>query len=196
MKQQLRLIKNLIAKKKLQLQILCSQEINLIIGSSHTSYSNWIPSEQSNLDISKHHQFQEVLNGKKIHRLLAEHVLEHIDLDDLQKALDNIHYFLVSGGSFRIAVPDGLHPDPSYIERVKIGCDDHKQLFNYQQLSKLLSNHGFKDNLIEYWDEQGEFHTTYQNHDGYGYIRRSFINDPRNPDGYPHYTSLIIDAIK
>ena len=43
---------------------------------------------------------------------------------------------MIPGGNFRIAVPDGFHTDPSYIENVKPGgtgegSEDHKNLFNY-----------------------------------------------------------------
>ena len=38
-------------------------------------------------------------------------------------------------------------------------------------------------------------HQGYSN-DENGYVLRSFINDSRNSDGIPHYTSLIIDFKK
>jgi len=196
MKKKLRAIKYAILRKKLQTQILFSKEVKLIIGSAQISYPNWIESDKNTLDICNYHDFKKVLNGKKINILLAEHVLEHIELDDLQLALKNIYQFLESGGCFRIAVPDGLHPDPNYIKNVQIGCDDHKHLFDYQQLSDLLTHNGFRPRLIEYWDQHQSFHTVYKDQDGFGHIRRSFINDDRNSNGNPNYTSLIIDAIK
>jgi predicted SAM-dependent methyltransferase len=54
---------------------------------------------------------------------------------------------------------------------------------------------GFKTKLIEYWDEFGIFTTKYKN-DENGYIKRSFINDDRNKNGKPNYTSLIVDFSK
>ena len=55
----------------------------------------------------------------------------------------NCYEFLRPGGRLRIAVPDGFHPEPGYIEYVRpggtgIGADDHKVLYNYQSLRKLL----------------------------------------------------------
>ena len=54
---------------------------------------------------------------------------------------------------------------------------------------------GFKGEAIEYWDEEGIFHKGYKD-DEKGIITRSFINDERNKNGNPVYTSLIIDFKK
>jgi len=45
----------------------------------------------------------------------------------------------------RVAVPDGFHPNPGYIERVKPGgtgpgAGDHKILYTYRTLSAILSS--------------------------------------------------------
>ena len=49
--------------------------------------------------------------------------------------------------------------------------------------------------MIEYWDENKNFHSCYQN-DENGVIQRAYINDSRNFAGIPNYTSLIVDAVK
>ncbi len=102
--------------------------------------------------------------------------------------------------NIRVAVPDGFHRDEKYIDAVKpggtgAGSDDHNNLFTYNSLSDLFTRHGFKANLLEYWDEKKRFNTKYEN-DNKGYISRSFINDDRNKSGEPVYTSLIIDFTK
>ncbi|MGD8305251.1 MAG: SAM-dependent methyltransferase, partial [Ignavibacteria bacterium] len=59
----------------------------------------------------------------------------------------------------------------------------------------LFEKHGFNSHTIEYWDEEKQFHTSYNN-DENGYIRRSYINDLRNKSDVPRYTSLIVDFKK
>ena len=100
----------------------------------------------------------------------------------------------------RIAVPDGFHKDKVYIDLVKPGgfgegADDHKQLFNYKTLIKKFGAHGFIGKPVEYWDEKQQFHQGYTN-DNLGYVMRSFINDERNANKKPNYTSLIVDFTK
>lgn len=194
-------IKAAVERRRLATQISLAKEINLIIGSSEINYPHWISSNKHNLNITNIDDFYGVLGKRKIDKLLAEHVLEHIDNKDLSQALNNIYSCLTTSGNFRIAVPDGYHRDADYIEQVKPGgtgngSDDHKHLFTYETLGKLLIGVGFRVKLVEYWDEHGQFHTVYSNDDQLGCIRRSFINDKRNSDGKPHYTSLIIDATK
>ena len=188
-------------KIRLMTQINLAKEINLIVGASKINFSQWILAEQYCLDISKKVDFEKVLGRRKINKLLAEHVLEHLDDVNLQKSFRNINAFLADGGNFRIAVPDGYHSSEDYINCVKpggtgAGSDDHKHLFTYQTLSKMLAENGFEPKLIEYWDEAGKFHSIYSNDDELGHIRRSYINDSRNSDRNPNYTSLIIDAVK
>ena len=82
--------------------------------------------------------------------------------------------------NIRIAVPDGFHKDENYINTVQPGggigesAEDHKNLFNYKTLSSTFEKQGFVSYLKEYWDEEGEFRTTYSN-DDVSRIRRSFI---------------------
>jgi len=196
-----RKIKTIFKKLALKTKVYLAKEINLIVGAATTNYPQWIPSDIDSLDLLEENDFYRVLGNKKINKILAEHVLEHIELEDLNITLKNIHKFLIPGGNFRIAIPDGFHPDHSYIENVKPGgtgpgSEDHKHLFNYQMISDILVENNFKVRLIEYWDESGKFQSIYQNGDGLGYIQRCLINDWRNANSQPNYTSLIIDAVK
>jgi len=100
----------------------------------------------------------------------------------------------------RLAVPDGLHPNLDYIAYVKVGghgpgAADHKVLYDYRSMQSMLESVGFQVRLLEFYDEVGSFHTkAWQIHDGP--IERSLVHDPRNINGQPNYTSLIVDAIK
>ncbi len=102
----------------------------------------------------------------------------------------------------RIAVPDGLFPDQSYIDKVKpggtgAGACDHKLLWNYHSLSQLLVNAGFEVEVLEYWNDNKQF--LFRKWDPVaGNVLRSYHNDDRNnvAGGVIGYTSLIIDAKK
>ncbi|MES2285131.1 MAG: methyltransferase domain-containing protein [Bacteroidota bacterium] len=175
-------------------------KIKINIGASETKFEGWFQTEQYFLDVSKRNDFVKMFSDRKINYILAEHVLEHITNTDLAIMLKNFVEFAHDDVNIRIAVPDGFHKDPVYIENVKpggigAGAHDHKNLFTYRSLSKLFSDAGFEAHPIEYWDENGIFHQGYINDDK-GHIRRSFINDNRNASGKPVYTSLIIDFTK
>jgi predicted SAM-dependent methyltransferase len=58
-----------------------------------------------------------------------------------------------------------------------------------------LEKTGFTVNLLEYWDERGEFHSIDWT-DEAGRILRSKRYDSRNKNGKLGYTSLIVEAEK
>jgi hypothetical protein len=63
----------------------------------------------------------------------AEHVWEHLMPEQGATAARICHRFLRPGGYVRVAVPDGLHPDPKYVEWVRpggsgLGAWDHTVL--------------------------------------------------------------------
>ncbi len=130
---------------------------------------------------------------------MAEHVIEHLSSEQIIMMNRNICKYSEPFLNFRIAVPDGFHPDIEYINKVKPGGSgegayDHKHLFNYKTLIKIFNETGYEGKPVEYWDENGKFHSSYDNDNGF--IKRCFSNDFRNKDGKPHYTSLIIDFTK
>lgn len=185
------------------------QEIKLIMGAASTNYAGWFPTDiqfvndneiQINVfdwDVTKPEDFANKLQGRKIQKVLAEHVLEHLSTEQIRLMLANFKKYGAPDMTIRVAVPDGLHTDQAYIEQVRPngtgeGAHDHKHLFTYQSLSELFAKNGFDAHLVEYWDENRQFHQGYQN-DTNGYIKRSFLNDSRNQQGTPVYTSLIID---
>ena len=175
------------------------KDICLIIGAGPTKYKKWFATDIDTLDVTKETDFKKSFQKKKINKILAEHVLEHLTDTEIGKMLKNIYQYSNQNLIFRVAVPDGYHSNVDYINTVKPGgigegADDHKHLFNYKTLSELFKKSGFLAKPIEYWDENGKFNSTYD--DKNGFIMRSFKNDKRNKDGKPHYTSLIIDFYK
>ena len=100
----------------------------------------------------------------------------------------------------RAAVPDGLHPDPAYIEQVRpggtgSGAEDHKVMYNFSTFRDLFTQAGFEVRLYEYYDWKGRFQFNDWN-PADGMIRRSMRFDERNVSNQLAYTSIVIDAVK
>jgi len=185
--------------KKLSWQIYLSthSEIKIVVGAGPTKYKGWFSTDIATLDVTNDIHFKKYFKKKRIHKVLAEHVLEHLTKNELELMINNFQKYSSKDVNIRIAVPDGFHKDKEYIERVKPGgtgegAEDHKHLFNYKSLTGLFEAQNFKAKFVEYWDEEGNFHSIYSN-DENGFVKRSFINDSRNLNGIPNYTSLIVD---
>lgn len=186
-------------KLKLNLMLIKKPQ-NVILGASGTNLKNWLSTDYPIIDVANNEALANYFKPSSVDALLAEHVWEHLSKQDAFIGAVNCFNILKSGGYFRIAVPDGFHSDMEYIDNVKpggkgAGSGDHKVLYNYKTLSELLSKAGFKVKLLEWFDEQGQFHfESWSESDGL--ITRSTRFDTRNKINPTQYTSLIIDAIK
>jgi len=188
-------------KRRALKRALRMQSVNkIIVGASDTQYEGWVATNKEILDLLVERDWADCFKPNSLDAILAEHVWEHLSLGDGAKAVTNCFTYLKQGGLLRVAVPDGFHSDADYIAQVKPGgygpgADDHKVLYNYRTLSALLENAGYKVRLLEWFDEQGNFH-----HEDWnavdGFVMRSTRFDQRNKDKPTAYTSLIIDASK
>ena len=173
---------------------------SIVIGASGISSTGWIATEQSWHDITSRQSWLIYFEPGNVKRILAEHVLEHLNPLEAVQATQNFYEFLEPGGYVRIAVPDGNHPSPEYIENVRPGgigpgALDHKVLYTFAALNELFTNHGFIVKGLEYFSDSGTFiSNNWKTEDGM--IHRSYLNDGRNKGGVPNYTSIIIDAFK
>jgi predicted SAM-dependent methyltransferase len=176
--------------------------LRIIVGAAETWQPGWYSTNEQWLDITKASDWRAVFGGKKIlSRVVAEHVFEHLTEPEALAALSNIADHMVGNGRIRIAVPDGFHPDPTYIRHVGIGgigddAADHKALLNVETLSELMRRAGFTPHHIEGYDRARQLVTTRWSSDD-GYIQRS----RQNPDGrvwdFPDAsTSLIVDGVR
>lgn len=175
-------------------------EVKIVVGASDIFDKGWVPTDMEFLNLLKEGDWKNYFKPDTISAILAEHVWEHLTPDQGELAATHCLKYLKPGGHLRIAIPDGNHPKPEYIEHVRIGgsgpgAHDHKVLYTYKTLSAMLQRVGFETNLLEYFDENGQFHENrWKSEDGH--IRRSKNNDKRNANGVLNYTSLIVDAIK
>lgn len=176
------------------------EAIRLIIGASGIGYSGWIVTEADYLDVANERDWRRFFRPAGIAAMLAEHVWEHLTPTQALEGAKLCYKYLQPGGYLRIAVPDGLHPNPSYIAYVQPGgtgpgADDHKVLYTYNTLKNLLDTVGFRVELLEYFDEDGAFHSL-DCDPARGMVKRSSRFDPRNAGGTLNYTSIILDAYK
>lgn len=184
-------------KRAVQRSMTHEMPCKIVIGASGIFQQGWIPTEIESLNIVNPDDWKRYFQDGQIDAMLAEHVWEHVTEEQGVFAATLCFRYLKPGGYVRVAVPDGLHPDPSYIEHVRVGGLDkgHKTLYTYTTLSKVFESAGFRVDLLEYFDEQGQFHYK-EWHPAEGMIYRSKRFDHRNKAGLLNYTSIILDAWK
>ena len=175
-------------------------KLKIILGSSGNLQDGWISTDYPILDLTDEETFHAMFKPDSVSNFLAEHVWEHLTLDEAAIACQICFKFLKKDSTLRIAVPDGFHSDIAYISQVKPGgygpgADSHMVLYNYKTLSTVLINAGFEVKLLEWHDENGSFHSENWDIEN-GMIKRSSRYDLRNKKNPTAYTSLIIDAIK
>ena len=172
--------------------------VKVVIGAASTNYEGWLNTDLPILDALNSSHWSYIFPRGSIDRILAEHVIEHWTEDAFRSFLRAVRPFLSEQGFIRIAVPDGFHPDLSYIDWVKpggvgVGAGDHKVLYNHIKIRGVLFEEQYDYILLEYFDEAGQFHcSSWDVSDGF--VTRSADHDPRNKEVPLSYTSLIVDA--
>ena len=193
-------LKSIWGRYRLKRQLKNRAPIKIIVGAAGYGQPGWIPTDVQYLNLLNNEHWKRFFNYCSIDAIVAEHVWEHLSLADGIEAAKNCYAYLRPGAFLRIAVPDGYNPDKKYIDYVNVGgsgpgADDHKMLYTYETLEKLLKSCGFTTSLLEYWDDSGNFH--FKQWDvSEGKIHRSKRFDRRNQNGQLKYTSLIVDAHK
>ena len=182
--------------------------------------------DRPQLDLFEFVSWLKLFSGRQLPTVFhAEHVLEHFHPLQVQVIAASAFLMLQPGGVFRIAVPDGYKPSPSYQQYTRAGGtasgfgQNHMVSWTYDSLTSLFRDVGFTIVPREHFDMKGDFHSSneaYENDELYGMIRRSFRNDERNKikskaeivNEYgrldptdlgpqePLYTSLWFDAVK
>jgi predicted SAM-dependent methyltransferase len=191
---------------------------NLVVGAKATSYPGWqstdLRAEGARLDVRRAGDWSQNFAPDSVDRIVCEHVLEHMTVEDAQAALCHARRHLKPGGHVRVAVPDAFNPDPAYREHCRPGGrgqawarllfyaedePEHKVFYNYQTLSQLMKWAGLEPRLLEWFDERGQFHRNpWSLADGP--VRR-YYNSPYNLQVYVPFhgfqnVSLIVDGVK
>lgn len=155
--------------------------IKIIVGASGTRKSGWIATDKYFFDITNQKSVQSFLGGKQIDALFAEHVVEHLEVEEFTRFLKIFSQVMHPDGIIRLAVPDEMHPSPWYREQMGIsgiepGADDHRAFWNYQSMTEITTSLGFKCQLLEYFDEHGLFHDFPYDEETGGKVMRSSKN--------------------
>ncbi len=192
-------------QRRLERMLASIPRKRVVIGAWSRFDKGWIPTQREFLNLTKPEDWQRFFQPNSIEAMLAEHVWEHVTPAEGLAAARICYKYLKAGGYLRVAVPDGLHPDPDYIETVKAGAQEpesgggfvagssptavldgnaanHKALYTYRSLKELFESAGFRVILYEYFDEAGQFHSEEWNRE-LGTIWRSKRFDPRNKNG-------------
>ena len=153
LKHNLVVIKNYI---RIRWYVKQNDNLKIVIGASNAFEDGWCLTDIENLNLLKIKSFNSLFKNRKIDAFLAEHVWEHLTIEEARIAAKNCYSYLKSGGYMRIAVPDGFHPDKNYINAVDIGGTgagswDHKVLYKADKtLSDVFKNAGFRVEYLEY----------------------------------------------
>jgi predicted SAM-dependent methyltransferase len=176
----------------------------IIIGAGKTNYEDWIPTQETELNLLNIKDYFKIFEKEKsVDAFLAEHVFEHLSYEEGIEAGRNLYKFLKHDGYVRVAVPDINFKNEWYHDMCKPGgpgpidhpAYTHKVFYDYKTLIEVFETAGFKVDLLEYCDENGRFHFNYWN-PKQGIIGRSLRFDTRNNDGILGMVSIIIDAYK
>ncbi len=177
--------------------------MKIIIGAESTNLDGWIGTQETELNVLNTNDFDRIAKNGAISAMLAEHVWEHMTKSDGIVAAKNCFNYLKCGGYIRVAVPDKNFRNEWYQKMVQIGGNGdpthpaytHKIVYDYQTLKEVFELAGFVVELLEYCDNEGNFHYNYWN-EADGRIGRSFRFDTRNNTQTLGMVSIIIDAKK
>lgn len=177
--------------------------MKVIIGAGRTTQPGWISTQEEELDVLDRTDFERMFSHEKAEAFLAEHVWEHMTLEEGEIAAKNCYDFLKDGGYIRVAVPDKYFRSAWYQQMVQVGGNgdpnhpafSHKIVYDYRTLAAVFERAGFTVEWLEYCDENGDFHYTYWN-EADGRIGRSLRFDTRNSPERLGMVSIVIDAKK
>ncbi len=194
---------NILKSLQLKFRILLANknEFRLVVGSGGVYPVGWIPTGLETIDVGNDKTWHRFFKPKSLDAIMGEHIWEHLSPEEAISATNSCFEYLKPGGYCRIAVPDGLHPDPVYLKGVgPIGPNElHKVMYDYKSIKVLFESAGFTVSLLEYYDNEGVFHNTDWDANK-GLIHRSIRFRNKHKDvsclGLDNYTSLIIDAYK
>lgn len=175
----------------------------IVIGAGpYHNNPGWYHTQEGELNLLDQSDWERLCSNEKLQAILAEHVWEHLTLEEGKEAARHCHTYLAQGGYVRCAVPDGYFQDDAYQAIVQVGgpgptdhpAASHKIVYTHETLQQLFKEAGFQVRLLEYFDQDGIFHQA--DWDGAdGVIFRSKRYDPRNAEQM-RFPSLILDAYK
>ena len=95
--------------------------MKIIIGAGITTFDGWTSTQETELNLLNRADFERMFKTEKPTAFLAEHVWEHMTLEDGIIAAQNCFDFLNDSGYIRVAVPDKNFRNEWYQNMVKVG---------------------------------------------------------------------------
>ena len=95
--------------------------MKIILGAGKTTYDGWISTQENELNLLNAEDFVRMFASEKPTAFLAEHVWEHMTLDEGCRAAKNCFDYLQDGGYIRVAVSDKNFRNEWYQNMVKVG---------------------------------------------------------------------------
>ena len=156
--------------------------MRVVIGAGNTAYNGWISTQEDELDLLNREDFARLFQYEQPTAFLAEHVWEHMTFEEGCLAAKNCFDYLAAGGYLRVAVPDKYFRNEWYQNMVKVGGNGdpnhpaftHKIVYDYRTFSQVFLSAGFEVELLEWCDEDGQFHYKYWNEED-GQIGRAHV---------------------
>lgn len=175
----------------------------IVVGAGRTHFRGWKNTQEDTLNVLNRADFERQFDENSLDAILAEHVWEHMTREEGVLAAQNCFAFLRPGGYLRAAVPDRHFRNADYQALVQVGgpgpkdhpACTHKIVYDYQTFRAVFEAAGFLVELLEYCDENGDFHYVHWNAAD-GCIGRSLFHDTRNSVEKLGMPSIIIDAKK
>ena len=177
--------------------------LRVILGAGNTAQEGWISTQEHDLNLLNWNDFERKFGRESVDAFLSEHVWEHMTEEQGRTAAANCFAALKPGGYIRCAVPDANFRNAAYQQMVQVGgpgpsdhpAASHKIVYSASQLADVFEAAGFEVTLLEYCDNNGDFHFNWWNPDD-GKIGRSYRFDTRNSPEALGMVSIILDARK
>jgi predicted SAM-dependent methyltransferase len=135
-----------------------------------------------------------MFDEKSISNILIEGRFEFMKQEEMVSILRMLYRYLSYGSTIRIAMTDGFHTNPEYIEKVRprmVSKNNmgYKQLLNYNTLFNILDSCGFKVRFYEFFDDTKYFNK-YSMDSERGYVQNSYFNNHENTDYFISNTHI------
>lgn len=159
---------------------------NVDVAAERSWVAGWILTDRHLLDLTNSSDFEEIFGTARADMFLAEHVLEHLLLEEIALALALLRRFLRSSGKLRLAVPDIFRINAEDIEALsKDFLDGHFVQLSHEYLQGMLQQAGFWPDALEFEEQRQKRWVSDAKH---GRIQRCSLHDRRGA------VSVVFDA--
>ena len=172
--------------------------MRLNINNDNILYNDWENIQFKKWNLAAPGEWEDLYESDSIDAILAENIWEYMSCEEGLEAVKNCYKFLKPGVYIICSVPDKNFKNEWYQNIMKFGGLDHsehKANYDYKTFKDLFEQSGFTVKLLEYCDEDGDFHyVEWDKADGM--ISRSYRFHKTNNMDSLKAVSIIIDAKK